>query len=219
MNEIFRVVIAAVTVLFLSLVPGCSNLGGSEIPNGVSAPGDNIQLHGSTALRGTTRSGVIATAFRTDYMPLWAYNAPPISTVSDVNGAFSLSLPKGATYNLVLTDTVTNHGAFVQNIGGNTEPIELGTIPLDSLGAITGKISGDTTKPTTYNIFVYGSPFFAKVNGNNGFLIAGLPPKPYDLAVTVYKSDAIMIVARPTVIGSVRVIVSAGITAKVDIGL
>jgi hypothetical protein len=209
----------------LPIVIGCADLGnGSEITNGV------ISLRGVATENGTPRAGVLVTAFETSYIPLWAYNARPVRVISDSVGGFSIPLSRAVHYNVHFSDTAGNRGAFKKNIVPDTDNCSLGSIELDSLGAISGAICGDTAKTHSYNVFVAGSPFFAKVTGNNGFFIPEIPAETYNLSVTVFQSDAFMIVVHypsqpfadandprsPPIIGSRNIKVAAGATARID---
>jgi hypothetical protein len=225
MVGLLRTLLSIGTGFVMSLLVSCADLGnGSEITNGV------VRLQGITVENGKPCSGVLVTAFETNFIPLWAYNAPPVRAISDSAGNFSIPLFNAATYNILISDTVTSRGAFRKNVFVDTASSVLGGIELDSLGAIYGNIYGDTTKIHTYNVFVAGSPFFAKVTGNSNFTIPDLPAENYDLSVTVFKSDAFMIVVTPVkspvnsytsngspvIIGSKKISVFAGATAKVD---
>ena len=227
MGRFFRALFLSGAGCVAALLTSCADLGnGSEITNGVMSL---VSLHGVAVAHGKPCAGVLVTAFRTDYIPLWGNSAPSVCTVSDSAGNFSIPLFNAVAYNLLLSDTVAKRGAFRKNVVADSGSCGLGGVELDSLGAIDGTTFGDTAKTHTQYIFVAGSPFVAKVAEDHGFTIAELPAQTYDLSVMISLKPGLEVVLTvhsvpgptnsdkpvvPAIIGSVNVF--AGSTTRAD---
>jgi hypothetical protein len=171
-------VLAAAIMVMALCTTGCDG-GGSEIANGGGSEITNGKLVG---MSGAPLAGRTVEVYPETYI----YRRSSVSSIKQAvtagDGTFELDIDSGA-YNLYFVDTATGSGVCVREIVAGQR---LGTIRLDTLGAISGTIR--TTDTSSYStpliIFSKGVPLFSSIASSNGlFRFESVPPGTYPLSL------------------------------------